>query len=356
MSRPGPAHSAALIHSAQAAWRRFALAFAAALAGAGLVVFLFVVIVDPWDMLPLSPRWHRIPISTNARFTMPALAVSPRFDSAMVGTSTGRLLQPAIMDRPFGARFANMAMNSASPWEQDRLLRLFLRHHPAPRAVLIDVDFAWCSASAQALSGPNRPMPDWMYAGSPWRGYAEMMNLYAVQEAANQFMWLIGHKRQRYGSDGYTSFVPPDSQYDRRRVDALFAGWPVDRRMADGPAPAPQSMPMLRALLAAIPAATVKILWFPPSAREMQGMPGGALTAERAACRAAVLAAARAAPRAMVVDFDIPGPVTATRDNFWDPIHYRQSVARMVMDDLAAAYAGREVAPDQARVLLRPAY
>ncbi|WP_338029620.1 hypothetical protein [Gluconacetobacter tumulisoli] len=334
------------------AWRRFALTFAATLAGAGLFVFLFVATVDPWDMLPLSPPLHRIPISTNARYTMPSLARSDRFDSAMVGTSTGRLLQPAVMDAPLGAHLANMAMNSATPWEQDRLLRLFLRHHTAPHVVLIDIDAAWCFASPATISGPNRPMPDWMYQGSPWRGYAEMMNLYAVQEAANQFMWLIGHKRQRYGSDGYTSFVPPDDRYDPRRVDELFRGWDIDRRMATGPAAAPLSMPMLRRLVDAIPAGTTKILWFPPAARDMQGAPGSVVAATRAACRQAVAAIGRDSARTLVIDFDIPGPLTASRDNFWDPIHYRMAVARTIMDDLAAAGTGRSVPPGDARVLV----
>ncbi|GBQ27264.1 hypothetical protein HLH34_09230 [Gluconacetobacter azotocaptans] len=334
------------------AWRRFALTFAATLGGAGLFVFLFVVTVDPWDMLPLSPPLHRIPISTNARYTMPVLARSDRFDSTMVGTSTGRLLQPAIMDAPFGARLSNMAMNSATPWEQDRLLRLFLRHHAAPRVVLIDIDASWCFASPTTLSSANRPMPGWMYEGSRWRGYADMMNLYAVQEAANQFMWLIGHKRQRFGSDGYTSFVPPDDRYDPRRVDAQFRGWNFDLRKATGPVAPPLSMPMLRRMVDAIPADTTKVLWFPPTAPEMQGAPGSVVAATRDACRQAVAAIGRGSPHTLVIDFDIPGPLTAARDNFWDPIHYRMAVARTIMNDLAAARAGQPVPPADAQILV----
>ncbi|GBQ30383.1 hypothetical protein AA12717_3485 [Gluconacetobacter sacchari DSM 12717] len=347
-SEPGP--------DGRAAWRRFARAFAGTAAALAAGIYLFVALVDPWGMLPLSPPWHRIPISSNARYSMPALAVSPRFDSAMVGTSTGRLMQPAVLDAPFGARFVNLAMNSATPWEQDRILRLFLRHHPSPRVVLIDIDPEWCVADRHGLSEPNRPMPDWMYAGSPWRGYTEIMTLYAVQEAANQFMWLIGHKRQRFGSDGYTSFVPPDARYDPRRVDELFRGWAFDPSPATGPVPAPASMPLLTRLLDAIPAGTTKILWFPPAAREQQGAPGSRVAATRAACRRAVIALARATPHAMAIDFEIPGPIADDRTNFWDPIHYRQAVAHMVMDDLAAAAAGRDVPTTQARVLvpLRP--
>lgn len=335
-------------------WRGFARAFAVTAALVGATLYLFVALVDPWGMLPLSPPWHRIPISSNARYSMPALAIAPRFDSAMVGTSTGRLLQPAVLDDPFGAHFVNMAMNSATAWEQGRILRLFLRHHPAPRVVLIDIDAEWCFANQHGLSEPNRPMPDWMYEGSPWRGYAEMMNLYAVQEAANQFMWLMGHKQQRFGSDGYTSFVPPDRSYDPKRVDELFRTWAFDTTKADGPAPPPASIPFLISLLAAIPTKTTKILWFPPAARERQGAPGSHVAATRAACRSAIAAVARATPHTMAVDFEIPGPIADDRANFWDPIHYRQAVAHMVMDDLAAAAAGRDLPATQGRVLVSP--
>lgn len=338
----------------QTRWRDFARAFAATAAALGATLSLFVALVDPWDMLPLSPPWHRIPISSNARYSMPALAISPRFDSAMVGTSTGRLLQPAILDAPFDAHFVNLAMNSATPWEQGRILRLFLRHHPTPRVVLIDIDAEWCFADRHGLSEPNRPMPDWMYEGSPWRGYTEMLTMYAVQEAANQFMWLIGHKQQRFGSDGYTSFVPPDSRYDPRRVDELFRTWAFDTAKADGPARAPASVPFLIDLLAAIPAETTKILWFPPSSREQQGAPGSQVAATRAACRTAMAAIARATPHTMAIDFEIPGPIADSRASFWDPIHYRQAVAHMVMDDLAAAAMGRDVPATQGRVLVPP--
>ena len=47
--------------------------FGASALGSLLLVFLFVTTVDPWDVLPLSPPLPRVPISTNARFSMPAL-------------------------------------------------------------------------------------------------------------------------------------------------------------------------------------------------------------------------------------------------------------------------------------------
>ncbi len=77
-----------------------------------------MALVDPFDTLPLSPPAERWPVATDARFSFPALARAARFDSAVFGTSTSRLLRPAVLDPAFGARFANLAMNDATVYEQ----------------------------------------------------------------------------------------------------------------------------------------------------------------------------------------------------------------------------------------------
>src|ERR1700761_3211119 len=104
-----------------ALWRRFARVVLGSPVAAFALVYLFIVVVDPWGMLPLSPPFPRVPVSTNARYAFPALAISPRFDAVVVGTSTSRLLPPALLDPLFHARFANLAMNAATPYEQTRL-------------------------------------------------------------------------------------------------------------------------------------------------------------------------------------------------------------------------------------------
>ena len=143
--------------SSDPAWRRLALRLAAVAFALVAIPYLFVIVIDPWDTLPLSPSLPRVPISGNARFSFPALARSPRFDSILLGTSTTRLLQPAQLDPLFHARFANLAMNSATAWEQTQLLQVFLRAHPAPAR----------SSSASMASGAATPRPKPPPAHSP---------------------------------------------------------------------------------------------------------------------------------------------------------------------------------------------
>jgi hypothetical protein len=308
-------------------------------------VYLFVVVIDPWGMLPLSPPLPRVPISTNARFSMPALASAPAFDSAVIGSSSSRLLRPAVLDTLFGGHFANLAMNAATAWEQRQMLGLFARSHPAARTVIIGLDNVWCETHPQQLTG--RAFPHWMYGGSRWRGYAEMANLYAVQEAASQLWVMLGFKRRRYGLDGYTSFVPPEWSYDPPRVAAAFARWGLPPNL---PASAAHTLPALAMLaegLRALPPATKKILFFTPAQLAFQGAPGSDYAATFAACKQQVATMAASIHGTIVVDFLIPSPITTDVSNYWDPVHYRLPIADRIMADLAAAITGHSTPDDR---------
>ena len=124
----------------------------------------FVSLVDPWDVLPLSPRANRAPVTSNQRFAYPSLARSQRFDSAVFGTSTSRLLRPTALNASFHARFANLAMNAATAWEQTRLMRVFLRAHPMAKFVVVGLDVGVVRDRGHAASELTpRPFPEWMY-------------------------------------------------------------------------------------------------------------------------------------------------------------------------------------------------
>ncbi|WP_419728184.1 hypothetical protein [Lichenicola sp.] len=335
-------------------WRRFLRIFAGTALGLGLAAYLFIVTVDPWGMLPLSPSLPRAPISTNARFSMPMLATSPRFDAAIIGTSTSRLLRPAALDRLLGAHFVNLAMNSATPWEQGRMLALFARHHPDPKVVVIGLDSAWCLARADSPRLTGRPFPEWMYGDNRWRGYLHVANLYALQEAANQFMMLVGARRSHYGADGYTDFLPAENRYDAARVDRIFRQWgqpstdPAASRPTD-----PAALSILARLLPTLPSDTIKILYMPPIADEELGTPGSWIAAKWQSCRDGATRIAQATPNTVLVDFAYRDPVTTTRSNFWDPVHYRVPIADRVMQAIAQAATTGDAAPgDIDRVLV----
>src|SRR5262249_11682217 len=159
----------------------------------------FIAIVDPFDTLPLSPPFDRPPVATNARYSFPALARSARFDSAIFGTSTSRLLRPAALNPLFGTAFANLSMNSAEAYEQFRLLQVFARYHSDARVVMIGLDRVWCGTGDSYPKYTPRPFPEWMYDEGTLRRYLEMFNLYTVEQTGQQFAVLTGLKPPRYG-------------------------------------------------------------------------------------------------------------------------------------------------------------
>jgi hypothetical protein len=332
---------------ANPAWRRFFLsAIGAAVAGVALI-FAFVALVDPFDELPLSPPAERWPVATDARFSFPALARAARFDSALFGTSTSRLLRPATMDRAFGAHFVNLSMNDATVFEQASLMDVFRHAHPAPRVIMVGLDIRWCVTGEDYQKLTPRQFPGWMYQTNRWTGYLHLLNQYAVQEAGQQFGILIGIKRPVYGRDGYTSFVPPDSDYDHERAAAHLheAGPTVPPGVRSGP-PSGWRYPALEVLrekLAEFPAVTSKIVFFVPYNHVLQPASGTEGAQVWGECKRRVAHIAAATANAIAVDFMLPSPITETDSNYWDALHFRVSVADRLVQDLAAAADGMDM-------------
>jgi hypothetical protein len=329
-------------------WRRFFRLAAGTAMLAVTLVYASVVLVDPFDTLPLSPPAERVPVASNARFAFPSLARSARFDSAVFGTSTSRLLRPEVLNAAFGARFANLAMNAATAYEQTHLMALFRTAHPDARVVVVGLDIAYCMPGKDEIVFTSREFPAWMYTGSRWRGYGQMLNLYAVQQAGQEFAVLMGFKRQVYGSDGYTSFVPPDSAYDPERVAMHLRDVtpyvPPGKHEGDPTTWLYIGLDRLDAQLGAFSAETRKILFFVPYLQRLMpedGSPGDMVWRE---CKRRVAALAQRVPNTVAVDFMLHSPITALQDNYWDGVHYRIGIADRVARDLAAALRGQESA------------
>jgi hypothetical protein len=295
-------------------------------------VYAFVALVDPWGVLPFHIPAERPPISTNARYAFAGLARSDRFDAAIFGTSTMRMLRPAELNQAFDARFANLAMNAATAYEQSRLFDVFLRAHPRPRAVVIGLDHVWCDAGPLQRYTP-RAFPETFYEASPWPAYREMLSFYAVQEAVRQFAVMTGLMRPRYGRDGYTRFLPPEDRYDAARAAAnlppIAAGvdWTVPTPPVETDFP---PLALLQRMVAETPAEARTILVFMPLWLGSQGAPGSGGAAQAEDCKRQVVAIAQARAGTVVLDFWRPSPITREPTHYWDPMHYRDAIAERI--------------------------
>jgi hypothetical protein len=342
-----------------AAWRRFTTTFGGAGLALGLAAIGFVALMDPYGLRAAPGRPPGPLMDSNQRFLYPQIVRSGVYDAAVIGTSTARLLDPEMLGRAFGARFANLAMNAATPYEQVQMARLFL-NHAAPRAVLYALDATWCEADADARRFTPRPFPAWLYGPGTPLDWLRQVNWQSLTNAGAVLLHRLGRAPERIRADGYAVFTPPEASYDAARAARHIHGGgsvaedetaPAARDEApDAPMPA---LAWLDDLLAATPD-TVKLVAFMPVHAAVQGRPGTKRGAREAACKAQVAEIGRRRA-AWVVDFRIPSPVTRKDSNYWDALHYRLPVAERIVGGLAAAKAsGADDPAGFYRVLARP--
>ena len=226
-------------------WSRFNRIF---LGTIGLLVGLLAGLVlwaNPYRNIPGHPTADIPIMDVNQRYLYPSVVRDLRFDSAVFGTSTIRLLDPADLDRHIGGKFAALAMNSGTAWEQLQLARLFVevrqREAQLPRAVIWGIDDVWCEAGADYERLTFRPFPPWMYDHNPWNDLVHLFNGKSVEISARIAEYRLGLKDNiRYQPNGYRNFLPPQSEYNLERArQGLYGDAPHN------PRPAPLSQPQM---------------------------------------------------------------------------------------------------------------
>jgi len=317
-------------------WSRFLVAILGLAVGAATLLGAAVMLIDPFDVLPFSPPWPRAPMDANQRYAYPAVARNRTFDSAVIGTSAGRLLRPEALEAELGGRFAALAMNAATPWEQAQIFWQFRRHREEIRAVVFEIDKVWCKRDLDERN--TRPFPEWMYDEDPWNDLVPHLSLYAIEQAGRQAAYLLGMRPARFAANGYASYLPDGGLYDLERVRRRLAE--ESEREADG-APALDRAgradlafpyhPLMAEMLASLPDQTLKVLLFPPvyfSALPQPGSKGASIIAE---CKARVAALARSVANAVVLDFMIESEITRDERNFWDSVHTTEATADRIV-------------------------
>lgn len=336
--------------------------------GGTAFVFVAVIVVDPYDTLFLSPPFERAPVVTNQRFSFPALARKTKFDSAIFGTSTSRLLKPEQLNNLLGASFVNLSMNSGTPYEQSRIFDLFVRHHPRPRVVIFAIDNPWCGSEEEYAKLTFRPFPPWLYDEDKWNDFLHLLDLKTVEQAGLQFAYLSGiHPAPRRGLDGYTNFLPPRGEYDLAKARTYIYGGqeprskppvvpPENPTQAERAAWKFPSHELFAGMLAALSAETIKVIYFVPYHAYLQPAPGSREAARWQECkrRFARMAAAADGVNTHILDFMISSDITERDENYWDMQHHSLAVAEQIGELISAGIRDRR---GRARLFdyLRPA-
>lgn len=326
-------------------WRRFLLMTVASFGVLSLACYAFILVMDPYQNVPFSPALARAPVAQNQRYAYPSLARDARFDSAIVGTSMVRLLKPARLNALLDARFVNLAMNSATAYEQLQMNALFLRHHPTPRVMIYALDDSWCRAVEAPERYTFRDFPEFMFDENRWNDLRYLFNDKALENAVRMLELVRGKRDPKYGPDGYSDFTRDFGAYDlnrtRQRIYGATTPPPappaVDLEPAVADVPRMANLDLLPALLAAAPAATRVVLLMPPM--HVWHVHGNAAAYRE--CKRQALAVAERRKEVLVLDYLLDGPVTRADRNYWDAIHYDDPIAERIERDIATALDGR---------------
>jgi hypothetical protein len=349
-------------------WLAWTVAFLVSALVLGGVLFGFVVALDPFGLRVRAGMPARPLMDLNQRYMYPQLVRSGAFDSGVFGTSTMRLLDPAILSRSIGGRFANLAMNAATPWEQAQMADLFARTVTAPRAVIWGLDLTWCESDATtpAKRLTPRPFPPWLYDDASWTDAPRQLNLTTLEISARLLAHRLGYLPARIRGDGYEVFTPPEASYDLARARShLYAdnhGFAPDLTPLSPPAPVSEAerlgwrfpaLVWLDETLSLFPAGTPKLIVLPPTHVAAQPREGSLAAQRYNACKVALRGLA-ARQGATIVDYAHDSAVTRVDGNYWDPLHFRLPIARRVEADLAAVSQGEALAPDGVTWVMRP--
>jgi hypothetical protein len=347
-------------------WHRSNRIFLGTFTGILAAVYLFVLLIDPYGVVPISLPFER-PITNSSRQMFSQILRTGRYDSIVAGTSTSQLLDPAALGRALGGHFANYALPASTAGEQVRLMDYFRRTVAAPKAVLIGLDHEWCYRDANAYvqeteATREKDFPAWAYDENRWNGLLYLLNTPAVEAAGRVVNHLVTGTPGRVRDDGFEVFVPPESAYDLARVRSKLARGAADPRWDLAAAARPDTrggkpmdfpaLPWLDAGLARLPDETRKVLVFPPVHVRTLPAPGSPREAWEAECKRQVAAIARR-HGALLVDWRIVSPLTTDDSHFWDPLHYRLPVGYQLIDDLDhIIHEGRDSPDGSYRILV----
>ena len=335
-------------------WPQFIRLLLCATIAIGSALYAFILVLDPYQNVPFSPDLSRAPVSTNQRFAFPALARDARFDSAVIGTSAVRPLDPARLGAALDAHFVNLAMNSATAYEQGRMHEIFLRHHPQPRYLVLGMDGTWCSRAKRIDRYTFRDFPEWMFDDDQWNDLFYLFNDKALENAARMLELLIGTREPKYRRDGYRDFTLDFGAFDADAVtNRLYEDGNRDYRDAQILAslnhpewhyPLAES---LRDLVQRTPDSSRWALVFLP----LHGRYVAKLADNMAECKARIVRLFSDMDNVAVLDYLYVSALTRTDANYWDAVHFRDPVARQLEHDITSVFAGHAPASEFARVL-----
>jgi len=327
----------------QRAWRRWLLVFCGAFFGVSGLLYGLLLLVDPYDV----GRFPSFGITGHADRSLRTADASrgrdPNYNAAVIGNSTGQIINPFRLSEETGLKFAQLSIPATGPREQLVLMRWVMSHHPSYGAFVIVADPLWCSPNPDLPL--ENPFPFWLYGGD-----LDYLANVLSSKALDRVVWRIAIAMglmQPVDPVGYTDYL------EGRTVAYVPdpPGTPPDARDLRWPQTFPWIL-RLRAFLAEIPSDIAVVLAMPPIYVSGLPTPGSELAQAIAACKQAMAETVAGRPRSGFLDFRVDTPAVRDPANFADSVHYRWALAHDMEDRIIAVLRGGPTAwsPMQAKV------
>ncbi|HUB94706.1 MAG TPA: hypothetical protein VL993_02250 [Stellaceae bacterium] len=312
-------------------WHRLIRRYLLATVVLWLVLAAFVLAVDPYDTGRFALLPSRGVPDFGQRLSFASIGRRPGIDAAVFGNSTIQLLDPERLSRLTDDHFVSLAVPGSGPREQIAIADWFRRHHRGERLTLVfGLDSTWCTTETPIPI--IYPFPFWLYSDSRIDYALGMMRYKSIEAAIRKIKMLLGRERSAT-ADGYHDY---DTGHAWKGLDVEAVEPAPERPTASGAdftAP-----PLLRKFVDHLgPETRIVLVEVPRYAETLPRTDAASQHLE--ACKSAYRAIAAARPGSVMLDFLVDDAMTRQDENFWDSVHYRSPVARLIESRIASALA-----------------
>jgi hypothetical protein len=317
---------------ASSGWARWLVTYAATLAGGFVLLYLFVLVSDPFSTGRFTP-FQAIDVAISVRTHANAGRVrDPSFDSAILGNSISTRFEPERLNALTGRQMLQLSIPGLGPDEQLAMARAFVRGRPHTKTIIAMLETHWCATDdGKLLRYPQ--FPHWLYESSDLEYLRNVLSREAVQAAFHRVAIRMGLAREPARRDGY---VPGD----QRGVWSIARVADLETRPRPRTAPPLASFPALdrfEAFAHAIdPRAEIVMVLLPFHVSALPE-PGSPAAAWLEACKARIRSIVQSRPRTLFIDRMVEDDIARDANHFWDATHVRDHVVRRIEDDIAGA-------------------
>jgi len=181
-----------------------------------------------------------------------------------------------------------------------------------------------------------------MYDENRWNDLLHLFNGKALEISARMVGRHIGTDEARYGADGYSNFLPENSEYDLQKVRRKLYGRDGDRTIPEFD---PKSVDVVDAMAMEFPAhkriidlidklsdgTRVILLFVPYHVTQIRKRDEGRTARRLRACKIAITERTAKLGNIHVLDFMFVSDITIKDQNYWDAQHYRVEVAERIV-------------------------